>query len=183
MAKRCGTSRSFVRIYAYLPWILQGSRKTTRVGCQFQRTDLEHDRLPWPDQSMDSITCLHVVEHLNELSWLLRESARLLKRGAYIYFETPHPKSLALGSPRGLAAGTFTLNFYDDLTHVRPVPTGALARRRAVGLEVTDSGISRNWLFAASYPFFAFLPPNRKKFTSRIHWLGWSAYLVAHRPL
>jgi len=47
---------------------------------------------------------------------------------------------------------------------------------------VLASGISRNWLFAAAYPVFVFLPPSRKKFTARIHWLGWSAYLIACRP-
>jgi SAM-dependent methyltransferase len=154
------------------------------AGCQFQRVDLERDKLPWPDHSMDSITCMHLIEHLNDLSMLLAETARLLKPGGRIYFETPHPKSLLLSSPRGAAAGTFTLNFFDDRTHVRPVTAGALAQQaRDAGLKVVTSGISRNWLFAAAYPVFVFLPPSRKKYTTQTHWLGWSAYLVAHGPL
>ena len=41
-----------------------------------------------------------------ELSRLLGEDlARLLAPGGQIYFETPHPKSLTLSSPRGRAAG------------------------------------------------------------------------------
>jgi hypothetical protein len=76
----------------------------------------------------------------------------------------------------------FTLNFFDDPTHIRPVAIGALARiAMQEGLEVMDSGTSRNWLFAAAHPLFWFLPPSRKKFTARVHWLGWSAYLVARR--
>ena len=131
---------------------------------------------------MDAITCMHLVEHLNDWRLLLEESARLLNRGGRIYFETPHPKTLVLGSPRGRAAGTFTLNFYDDATHVRPVPVGALAHSvRHAGLDVVDSGISRNWLLAAAHPLFVLLPASRKKFTARVHWLGWSAYLVACR--
>lgn len=154
------------------------------AGCQFQRMDLERDKLPWADRSMDTITCLHLIEHLNDLRLLLAETARLLKPGGRIYFETPHPKSLSLSSPRGAAAGTFTLNFFDDLTHVRPVTAGALAQQaRDAGLKVVTSGISRNWLFAAAYPAFVFLPPSRKKYTTQAHWLGWSAYLVAHGPL
>ena len=50
------------------------------------------------------------------------------------------------------------------------------------GLEVIDSGVSRNWLLAAAYPLFALMPPSRNRFTARIHWLGWSAYLIARRP-
>jgi SAM-dependent methyltransferase len=163
---------------------LAGAPEHYPRGCQFHRGDLQKDKVPWPDASMDAITCMHVVEHLNDLTLLCREVARLLKPGASVYFETPHPKTLTLSSPSGKAAGTFTMNFYDDLTHVRPVSAGGLAQGcRAVGLEICATGISRNWLFAASYPFFFFLPASRKKFTARIHWIGWSAFLVTRKPL
>ena len=149
-------------------------------GCEFHRANLEKDRLPWPDGSMDAITCMHLVEHLNDLTWLAKESARLLKPGGRIYFETPHPKSTDLPSARDRSGVIFTLNFYDDSTHVRVVTTETLARFvRNVGLEVTREGISRNWLFAAAYPLFFFFPASRKKFTSYVHWLGWSSYLIA----
>ena len=154
------------------------------TGCQFHRADLERDRLPWAAGSMDAITCMQLIEHLRDLALLLQEAVRLLKPGGRIYFETPHPKSLTLSSPRGQAAGTFTLNFFDDPTHVRLVSMGELAQRaRGVGLQVAPSGTSRNWAFAAACPLFLFLPACRQKFTARVHWLGWSAYLVARRPL
>ncbi|HEV2207951.1 MAG TPA: methyltransferase domain-containing protein [Verrucomicrobiae bacterium] len=152
-------------------------------GCEFVRADLERDRLPWPNDSMDAITCMHLVEHLRQRSLLLQETARLLKPGGRLYLETPHPKSLALGSPRGKAAGTFTLNFYDDPTHIQVVSVGVLARElQQLGLAVQASGISRNWLFALAYPLFLLRRPSRQKFTARIHWLGWSAYVAAGKP-
>ncbi len=151
-------------------------------GCQFQRADLERDRLPWPDESMDAITCMHLLEHLNDARWLLQEATRLLRRSGRVFFETPHPKTVALSSPRGRDAGTFTLNFYDDPTHIRPVAVGALAQfARQAGLEVERSGTSRNWLFAAAHPVFSLFVRGRKKYTARVHWLGWSAYLIARR--
>src|SRR5882672_7659044 len=154
-----------------------GAHEKYPAGCEFRKVDLERDKLPWLDGSIDAITCMHLIEHLNDLTLLVGEAARLLPRGGRIYFETPHPKTLALPSPRGVAAGTFTLNFFDDPTHVRPVSVGSLAQRlRQAGFEVVASGTSRNWLFAAAYPAFCFLPPSRKKFTARAHWLGWSAY-------
>lgn len=163
---------------------LAGKPENYPAGCQFQRADLERERLPWAPSSMDAVTCMQLVEHLRDLTLLLQEAARLLKPGGRIYFETPHPKSLTLSSPRGRAAGTFTLNFLDDPTHVRLVALGALAQQaRSIGLEVVASGTSRNWLLAAAYPLFFFLPASRKKFIARVHWLGWSAYLIARRPL
>ncbi len=162
---------------------LAGTPEKYPPGATFHRADLERDALPWPAHSMDAITCMHVIEHLRDTAMLLREAARLLKPGGEIYFETPHPKSLTLSSARGRAAGTFTLNFFDDPTHIQPVAIGALAQRvKQAGLEVTASGTSRNWLFAALYPFYLFLPASPRKFTARVHWLGWSAYLIARQP-
>ena len=159
-----------------------GAPENYPAGCQFHRADLERDSLPWPDASMDAITCMQLVEHLRDLTLLLKEAARLLKPGGRIFFETPHPKTLKLPSLTGRAAGTFTINFYDDPTHVKVVPVDMLAERACgVGLEPMASGISRNLLFAASYPLYFFLPPSRRKYTAHVHWLGWSAYLVARR--
>jgi len=152
-------------------------------GCDFKPADFERDKLPWPDGSMDAISCMHVVEHLDEIGHLVAEVSRLLKPGGRVYFETPHPKTTAFPSLAGRTTVTFTLNFYDDPTHVRPVPTERLGHlAREAGLLVTSSGISRNWLFAASYPMLLLLPPSRRKFTARVHWLGWSSYLVAMKP-
>jgi SAM-dependent methyltransferase len=162
---------------------IKGAPENYPAGCQFHRGNLEHEPLPWPSASMDAITCMQLVEHLSDLTLLLKEAARLLKPGGRIFFETPHPKTLTLPSLRGRAAGTFTLNFHDDPTHVQLVPVSRLADGlHGLGLEPVASGISRNWLFAASYPLYLFLPPSRRKYTARVHWLGWSAYLVARRP-
>ena len=148
-------------------------------ACEFHRADFEREPLPWPDVSMDAVTCMHVVEHLGDLNNLFREIRRVLKPGGRVYFETPHPKTLTLPS----AAGQFTLNFYDDPTHVKLVTVEELARQAdASRLVVEATGTSRNWLFAALHPAFCLLPASRKKFTARVHWLGWSAYLVAQRP-
>jgi hypothetical protein len=52
----------------------------------------------------------------------------------------------------------------------------------SAGLRPVKGGISRNWLFAASWPFWFFCPPGRKKFTAWVHWCGWSVYIVCRRP-
>lgn len=152
-------------------------------GTKYHQGDLNCEPLPWEDHSLDAISCMHLIEHLDNLDLFLSEVARLLKPGGRVYFETPHPKTLTVPSATGIAVGTFTLNFFDDLTHTKVVSMGGLAQRlRRHGLAITHSGTSRNWLFALSYPLFYFLPASRQKFTSRIHWIGWSAYLTAEQP-
>jgi len=148
------------------------------ASCEFRAADFESDKLPWSDASMDAVTCMHVVEHLRDLMPLLRETARLLKPGGRAYFETPHPRSLSMPS----ATGRFTLNFFDDPTHVRLIELGELRTLgKSAGLAVGDSGVSRNWLFAAAHPLFVLLPESRQKFTARIHWTGWSAFQTFQR--
>ena len=167
----------------YFATDIEGQPDAYPKGCRFHRGDLNHEPLPWEDQSIDAISCMHLVEHLERLEPLIAQSYRLLKPGGRLYIETPHPKTLSLGSARGTAVGTFTMNFWDDLSHTRIVSMGALAQLcRRQGFEVKDSGTSRNLFFAALWPFFMFLPPSRQRCTARIHWLGWSAYLVARKP-
>jgi hypothetical protein len=75
------------------------------------------------------------------------------------------------------------MSFYDDITHTKPVVVGVLAHHaRLAGFKIISSGTSRNWIFALSHPFFLFAPPSRQKYTARLHWLGWSSYLIVERP-
>ena len=90
---------------------------------------------------------------------------------------------MILSSPRGEGLGTFTLNFYDDATHVKPVSMGVMAEMfRDAGLEVIDSGVSRNLIFVASHLLYRFAAPSRKKYTALAHWIGWSAFVIARQP-
>ena len=160
-----------------------GKPARTPPNTSFAQADLESDRLPWPDESFDAITCMHVVEHLRTLTNLWAEIARLLKRGGHVYIETPGLQSTTTTSPPESLRGKITLNFYDDPTHVHPVPIASLvAAAKNVGLGAKKSGRSRNWLFAAAYPFLSLLPLTRKRYVAKLHWLGWSVYLIAEKP-
>jgi SAM-dependent methyltransferase len=162
---------------------IAGPPARTPRDTSFARANLESDKLPWPDRSFDSITCMHVVEHLRTMTKLWREIARLLKPGGRVYIETPGLQSLTTPSAPEPLRGKITLNFYDDPTHIHPVPiTSLAAAARDVGLRLKGTGRSRNWLFASAYPVLSLLPPTRKRYVARLHWLGWSVYLIAERP-
>lgn len=174
--RRFAQLRPDVRLFAV---DIAGEPERYPPGCQFCRADLERDRLPWPDGSMDAVTCLHVVEHLRTLQPLMAEVSRLLRPGGRAFFETPHPRSLTLPS----SGGWFPLNFHDDATHVGLVSAEELAREAArAGLQPEPARLSRNWLFAASFLALVFLPASRKQFTARLHWVGWSACCLARKP-
>jgi SAM-dependent methyltransferase len=148
---------------------------------RFLRANLESDRLGWPEASFDSITCMHLVEHLSGTTHLWSEIARLLRPGGRVYVETPGPKSLTAASAKTHAgAEGVTLNFYDDHTHTALVPVDRMRKEAtAVGLVPERSGRARNWIFAAAYPAFRLIPPRRNRYVSWLHWAGWSNYLVA----
>ena len=134
----------------YFATDIAGKPEAYPAGCQFHRGDVQKDKLPWADATFDAVTCMQLVEHLQDCGPLMAESARLLKPGGKIYIETPHPKSLQVPSIPGSG---FTLNFYDDKTHIRVLPADELAGlAQSAGLQVQSAGRSRNWLFAALHP-------------------------------
>lgn len=60
---------------------------------QFENIDHVWDLniTPWPfkDNSIDSITAIHLIEHLDNLISFMDETHRILKPGGELYIETP----------------------------------------------------------------------------------------------
>lgn len=124
---------------------------------------------------------MHLIEHLHDSNNLWRECARVIKPGGRIYLETPGPLSLSASTVTGPAAGSVTMNFYDDPTHTAMVSVDAMRRDAGnAGLRVLECGKSRNLLFAAAYPLLSILRPHtRQRYVAKLHWMGWSHYLIA----
>jgi SAM-dependent methyltransferase len=56
--------------------------------------DLERDRLPLDDESMDVVMMNQVLEHAKEVFWILHESSRVLKPGGSLLIGVPNLASL-----------------------------------------------------------------------------------------
>lgn len=54
----------------------------------------ELDRLPFPEARFDLVTCLDVIEHIEDDVAMMREIGRVLKPGGAVLFTTPAHKAL-----------------------------------------------------------------------------------------
>ena len=63
-------------------------------GMSADVANLNHDPLPYPDNSFDLVTCTEVIEHLEHYRAALREMARVLRPGGVLIITTPNVLNL-----------------------------------------------------------------------------------------
>jgi len=67
------------------------NRLRIKLGLDIIETDILCQPLPFPDKSVDLITCFHVLEHWhNSPKFLFDEIQRVMKPGGYIFIATPN---------------------------------------------------------------------------------------------
>lgn len=72
--------------------------------------DLEK-RLPFKSGEFDAVLLVHVIEHLKDPLFALKELARVTKKGGVLFISTPSP---------------WSANAWEDPYHVRPFTKGSL---------------------------------------------------------
>jgi SAM-dependent methyltransferase len=173
----CGTLRHFMELRPDLRYTaidLEDFSACVPSGVAFHRLNLIADALPFADGQFDSISLMHVAEHLAQFGKAPAELARVLKPGGRLYVEAPGPRSLLLPS----STRDFPLNFYDDPSHVAPMSRGRIAHVFGInGLRVRSSGAARSWLLILALPW-SILSLNRFYFLSGlIHLAGSYVYV------
>jgi SAM-dependent methyltransferase len=167
----CGTLRHFIELRPDLHFAAVDCadlQAHVPKDVEFHRMDLVTDHLPFPDNHFDSVTLMHVAEHLPNYGKAPQELARVLRPGGRLYVEGPGPRSLWFPS----STRDFPLNFYDDPSHVAPVSRGRLAHVFGVGgLRVSRSGAARSWVLIMSMPW-SLLRRDRFHFLSGLIHLG-----------
>ena len=128
-----------------------------------------------PDNHFDGIWMAHVIEHLHNGDKVLPLLLKKLKKGGYFFIEYPGKKSTKLPSMRG------TLNFKDDLTHVRVYSVPELTKIFTDnGCTVLQSGTRRNWFYILAMPARMIISVIKKgHLQGNIFWdvLGFAEYL------
>jgi glycosyltransferase involved in cell wall biosynthesis/SAM-dependent methyltransferase len=113
------------------------------------------EALPVESGALDVVTCCSVLEHVRDPLAVLREVARVLRPGGYLYLGVPNALNfqerhykvlLPPGTPRPLARLWLRLRgrdpaFLDSLHELTPRRTSALLQ--AAGLEIVDSPVAR----------------------------------------
>jgi SAM-dependent methyltransferase len=132
-----------------------------------------------PDNYFDGIWIVHVIEHLHNGDIVIENLISKLKHGGYMYIEYPGIKSTRLPSMYG------TLNFYDDLSHVRVYSVKELtALFQNKGCQVLNGGTRRNLFFILVAPFRILGYWIRgKKLIGNIFWdiLGFAEYIYVRK--
>jgi 2-polyprenyl-3-methyl-5-hydroxy-6-metoxy-1,4-benzoquinol methylase len=79
---------------------------------EFHAADLDKDRLPLPDGSVDAAAAVEVIEHLDNPRAFVRELARVVRPGGWVVLTTPNQLS-ALSLLTLVLKGRFSA-FQDD---------------------------------------------------------------------
>jgi SAM-dependent methyltransferase len=82
------------------------------------------------DNSLAVVSAFHLVEHISfeQVQELVRQALRALRPGGLLIMETPNPENLVVG----------TSSFYDDPSHLRPLPP------KLLGFAVEFGGFDRH---------------------------------------
>ena len=115
---------------SYIGFDLEDYSKYLRNNEIFYQVDVEKDRFPLEDNSVDIITIVHLIEHIADHKNLFSECRRVLKQKGCIYIETPGIRRAFIPSFKiGLDNAKFrnqAINFFDDATHINLWTIGKL---------------------------------------------------------
>jgi 2-polyprenyl-3-methyl-5-hydroxy-6-metoxy-1,4-benzoquinol methylase len=114
-------------------------------GLDIVDLNLEKDKLPLADQTVDVAVSLAVIEHITNPEIYLSEIHRVLKPGGLVYLSTPNWQM-------------DSKNFFNDPTHVKPYTPAALERTlRMFGFQnpKTFPGLrcKSDWFYKGKYRF------------------------------
>jgi ubiquinone/menaquinone biosynthesis C-methylase UbiE len=73
---------------------LQQKNLLANKGIQAIACNVEQDKLPFADESLDFVIANQVLEHTKEIFWINHEIFRTLKPGGYLYLGVPNILSL-----------------------------------------------------------------------------------------
>ncbi|WP_158552607.1 class I SAM-dependent methyltransferase [Spirosoma telluris] len=90
LAKKQNPDAVLYALESYAPYVKTLKEK----GINVFSVDLEKDRLPFEDESIDVVMINQVFEHVKEVFWIMHEVTRVLKVGGHFIIGVPNLASL-----------------------------------------------------------------------------------------
>jgi SAM-dependent methyltransferase len=81
------------RVIAF-DFLAESLQRLASHGIEAHRVDIERDRFPLPDESIDVVIANQVLEHSKEIFWVFHEIARSLAVGGHLVLGVPNLASL-----------------------------------------------------------------------------------------
>ncbi len=151
--------------------------KVMKCFYEMDLTKLDFQSLP--NEYFDGIWIVHVIEHLFNGDKVIEKLVEKLKVGGYMYVEYPGIKSTKLPSMYG------TLNFYDDLSHVRIYSVKELTVLfEKNGCQVLKGAVRKNLYFILATPLRILGHwIRRKKLIGNFFWdiLGFAEFIYVRK--
>ncbi len=118
IARRINPEASIHAIEVYPDYAAELSAK----GISVHRINIEQDRLPFSERSIDIVVANQVLEHVKELFWIFHEISRVLPVGGHMILGIPNLASLH--NRLLLAAGRQPSPLKNNSAHIRGFTKG-----------------------------------------------------------
>jgi SAM-dependent methyltransferase len=153
---------------------LANAERLRSAGIDVCQMDLEHDRLPCDDESIDVVISNQVLEHTKEVFWIFHEISRVLKIGGYLILGLPN--LAALHNRVLLALGRQPTIIQTNSAHVRGFTKPDLLK--FLHSAFADGYSCRRWRGSNFYPF----PPVLAKPLARLlPGMAWGMFLLLEK--
>jgi SAM-dependent methyltransferase len=154
----------------------------------FKKADLSKQPIPYDDDRFDIVVASHIIEHIIDPISFFGECLRVCKPGGIVYLEAPSERSIWLPSMPFEHEKFYSLNYYDDPTHLaRPwTPQSFYRLAKYFHCEPIVAKHKVSWKHRLLFPLlfcFAVLTKDARRMETYC-WqaIGWACYIVVRKP-
>jgi SAM-dependent methyltransferase len=170
LARRVFPGTHALAIEGYAPCV----ERLRSEGVEVHQIDIEHDRLPCDDESVDAIISNQVLEHTKEIFWIFHEVSRVLKIDGHLILGLPN--LAALHNRVLLALGRQPTVIQTNSAHVRGFTKSDL-------LKFLDSAFADGYacLRRRGSNFYPFPPVLAKPLARLLPGMAWGMFLLLQK--
>jgi SAM-dependent methyltransferase len=144
------------------------------MGVHVHRINLETDRVPLGDESVDVVMSNQVLEHTKEIFWILHEASRVLRTGGHLIIGVPNLASLH--NRLLLLLGRQPTSIQNSTAHVRGYTRGDL-------LTFLERGFPGGYRLRArgGSNFYPFPPLIARPLAAALPGMAWGLFLLLRK--